>query len=223
MPFIISSTEFLDALNGKKINDASSPEISMMLVKVFMLIGLRPAHYPTKEEQIFIESYIRKNYFNKTIQEILFAFDLYIQNKFELNYEKVYDQFQISLFVQVMNAYKNWIRANYEPKIEPKKEIMYELSQDHKRAEILEFIENKNVNLFLIPVYIYEWMVELDFINLTKEQKQELFKKAKEIYKQRLLSEMTSIRRYEFSESDKNNIRNLAKRIAVHNYIKSKK
>lgn len=229
MPYENLLQGLTDVLNGQRIQDATSIDLSKTLIKVFLLIGLRQNHYPTKEEHIFIEAYIRKNYYHKTLDELYLAFDLAIKNQLECD-AKVYDQFTIEYLVRVMDAYKKWLRNNYTP---PKKEIqetIMEISKEEKIADINEWEQKDKINLYLLPVYLYDWLLELNYINPTREEKIEIFAKAKELHKDKLKTEAIesgNFRQFnkflEYDESEKQMVQNLAKRMIVYNYLKSKK
>ena len=110
------------AITGKRILDSTDSEIAKRLSLIYFMIGLRPHHFPTKEEDVFLFSYIRKNYPNTTLDEIYLAFDLAIKNVLDVSDIKCYDQFSIEYFVRIMTGYyryaKNIISNEPRKKVE---------------------------------------------------------------------------------------------------------
>ena len=92
-------------LKAKKttlISQCSNEEIGKRLSLIYFMIGLRPQHFPSPEEDLFIFNYLRINYGHKTLDELYLAFDLAIKGTTEVDC-KVYDQFSITTVIYAEN------------------------------------------------------------------------------------------------------------------------
>lgn len=143
------------------------------------MIGLRPHHFPSKEEDIFIFQYLRKKYGNRTIDELYLAFDLAINNKLDIDEVKVYDQFSIEYLVRIFNAYIRYAREeiihNPLPKqIESNSRM---ITEEEKIADIEEYLNADNVPK-VAPLYLYDWMEELGYIKFSNKEKYDWYQKA---------------------------------------------
>lgn len=140
------------------------------------MIGLRPQHFPTKEEDVFLFRYIRSHYGRHSIDELYLAFDLAINNKLDIDDYKVYDQFSIEYLVRIMNSYRRYSGEQFE---QEKPKTMIEeikvITHDEKKADIEELIHSQNYDVRRIPMYMYDWMVELGYINHTHEDKYRMY------------------------------------------------
>jgi len=98
-----------ERLKGKAMCVASDQEISLGLSKIYLLVGLRPHHFPTMEEDLFLFTFIRNHFGRKTLSEMEYAFELAVTNQLDIDDIKVYDQFTPEYFARIMNAYKRWL------------------------------------------------------------------------------------------------------------------
>lgn len=172
----------MQTLKSKKIVDCSPKEIIEKLSLIYMLIGLRPQHFPTQQEDILLLTFIKKHFGHKSIDELYFAFELAILGHLEIDDIKVYDQFTIEYLVRIMNCYRKWLLNKSK---DMTKKIEYpgvkELTNEDKIDEIKEWQTRQLPNFRLIPLYLYEWMVEFKYINLSVEQKLKLYHNAIEL------------------------------------------
>jgi hypothetical protein len=144
------------------------------------MIGLRPQHFPTKEEDVFLFKYIRNKYGKHSIDELYLAFDLAINNKLDIDDYKVYDQFSIEYLVRIMNAYR---RYSGELLMEEQPKLLIEqtsrvIPREEKKADIEELINAQHYDVRKIPMYMYDWMVELGYIQHTDDDKYAMYDKA---------------------------------------------
>lgn len=222
-----NTSSVMQVLMQKRISDASDIEIAQKLSIIYYLIGLRPNHFPTPEEDAFLYGYIRKKYSHKTLEELVLAFELAIDNKLDLEDVKVYDQFTPEYLTRIMNAYKSWLNQLHKNKKPEKMENeKVTITDEYKLNEIDEWLNKKDINLWLIPVYLYYYLKDLNFINLTNAEKKLIFKKAKELYFNKIQKEAiesgnirslkTSL---EVDESNIERIRNLARKIVVYDFL----
>lgn len=230
------------ALQGIKIKDAEDSELSNKLGIVYWMIGLRPQHFPTKEQDSYFFNYLRKNFPNKTTNEIVIAFDKAINGKLDIEDVKCYDQFTLEYFCRIFNAYRKWSSNLFKelPNKETKQiENMPEVTEKEMKEDI-EYFRNKVVNerlsINFIPTYLYDYCEKLKLIKLSKLEKFALIDKAKQFKKDQLKLKASSFNKDDIAEYNSfchllekgfikdslemNNIINLAKKIAFIDYAK---
>lgn len=230
-----------NALKDRLITDCTEEEIKPKLTLIFSMVGLRPQHYPTGDEKQNLHDYLRLKFANKTLSELVLAFDLAINNELELKPEevKIYDQFTIAYLAQIMAAYKSWlynIYKNRKPK-EPAAMINEKktLSDEEKKEWIDEWKIKENINIELIPLMFYDYLSSHELLPITNRQKWEYTQKAQTNIKT-LLHEDISIcktndaliafNKFQQMEKDgfegvmKERILNRAKRLIVYDYLK---
>jgi hypothetical protein len=234
-----TTTDLIQILTAKKIGQSTNQELAGTLIKIYILIGLRKQNYPSEIENKMIVSYLLTHYAQKSLDELYLAFDLAVQDK--LDYElKVYDAFTIPMIVGVMNGYKKWafneVKKIHKPIALPP---ILKVTHEEKIKECDEWEEKKDIRLQFIPTYLYDWMVLIGRINLTQEQKDEVMNKAANYRLSQLQNESEQDRsnRHEYKRFadilvdgikniegiEKDRLKNLAKKIAVFEYLKSKK
>ena len=222
----------------KLIHDCDAHEINQQLAKIYLIIGLRPQHFPTEYETQFLISYIKEHHGKKGIGELYFAFQLAVQNKLEVESVNPYDQFSVIYFERIMIAYRSYLNKKYVEESNVRKEPMqieYKMSDVEKWDEINEWKSKVEINIRLIPIYLYEWLEEFGEIMLDKDEKVLIYEKACGMYLNVLREEAQNNNKWveynrflnQYSSGFKNikgeyvpTIRSLAKRIAVFNYIK---
>lgn len=233
-----TSTDLIKILTAKKIGESTTPELAGTLVKIYILIGLKKSCYPSEIENKMIVNYLLTHYAQKSMDELYLAFDLAVQHK--LDYElKVYDSFTIPMIVGVMNGYKKWayneVQKFHKPIALPP---IVKVTHEEKIKECDEWEQKKDIRLQFIPTYLYDWMVLVGRINLTDEEKKIIKNKAANyiLNQYRNESELDRNNRHAFKNFEqllsagieniegieKNRIQNMAKKIAVFEYLKSK-
>jgi len=241
MPIQNGSTDLIaNILAGKRIADSNDIEIQQKLLKIFVLVGLRMQHYPDKLNNQFLINFIKKEYYIKTLDELEFAFELAIKQELDLDDYKVFDNFSIEYLVRIMNAYRIWL-VNKNKAIQKKIEEIENqvMTTKEKLDEITSYLNRTDINinnLYLIPLYIYDFMNELEFFNLTERQMLKKYKRATDFYEYKLSLSASAlnkddIQKYNrFIRMKENNfqnitpettseIENLYKRISVMDYI----
>ena len=232
------STDLMTIIHSRKIGESTAPEMGQALIQIYMLIGLKQSNYPSDAETRMICSYLLTNYSNRSLKEILLAFDLAIKGK--LDYElKIFDSFTIPMIVGVMSAYKKWSYIEYE-KIKKPAELppVLQVTHEEKVRECDEWEQKKDIKLSMIPLYLYDWFELTGRIRLTSEEKKVIYNKAAEYRLSQLAheTELDRTNRHEFRSFnqmlidgiqnikgiEQERLRNLAKKIAVFEYLKSK-
>jgi hypothetical protein len=147
-------------------------------------------HYPDKLNNQFLINFIKKEYYIKTLDELEFAFELAIKQELDLEDYKVYDNFSIEYLVRIMNAYRIWL-VNKNKSIQKKIEEIENqaMTTKEKLDEITSYLNRTDLtmnNLYLIPLYVYDFMFELDFFKLTERQILKKYKRATDFYEYKL-------------------------------------
>lgn len=166
------------AAAAKKLIDCTDAELAKRLSMIYFIIGLRPQHFPSKEEDYFLFSYIRKKYATYSIDELYLAFDLAINNKLDIDEWKVYDQFSIEYLVRIMNSYRRFAAKQIQEHQPQKIENTVQITKEEKIADIENFIKQESVNIRLIPIYLFDWMVEMGYIKQSEEEKTAVYSEA---------------------------------------------
>jgi len=170
-----------EALSANKIADASDHELSEKFVLVYWMIGLRPQHFPTAEQDQFLFNYIRSNFGSRTTNEIVLAFDRAINGVLDVDDIKCYNQFTLEYFCRIFNAYRKWV-FNLSKEIEKPQEYkslpMAETTEQEMREDIDYYLKS-DLNIRFIPPYLYDYLERLNIHKLSKEEKIAVFDKAK--------------------------------------------
>jgi len=236
---MITSNEIQKILDSKRIGQSTAPEMMATLVKIYMLIGLRQQNYPSDVETKMLCSYLLSNYSQKTLDELYLAFDLAVKDQLEYDL-KVYDAFTIPILNGVMGAYKKWI-YNESLKVQKPAELppILQVTHEEKIKECDEWEQKKDIKLSLIPLYLYDWFELTGRIRLSVEEKKVIYNKAAEYRLSQLQNEteLDRTNRHEYKSFnqllidgiqnikgvEQDRLRNLAKKIAVFEYLKTKK
>ena len=169
-----------DALGGLKIKDATDKELSERFTLIYWMIGLRPQHFPTPEQDKFLFSYIRDNFGSRTTTELILAFDRAINGVLDIDDVKCYDQFTLEYFCRIFNAYRKWV-FNLSKEIQKPQEYkslpMAETTEQEMREDI-EYYLKSDLNIKLIPPYLYDYLERLNIHKLSKDEKIAVFDKA---------------------------------------------
>ena len=171
---IINIDKVSKVLGGKKILYSSEDEIKQKLKLVYLMIGLRPHHFPENEEKQFLHNYIFEKYGNKTLDEIILAFDLAIQGQLDIDDAKVYDQFSCEYLAKIMNGYRKWLLnvSNNLKTIKKEPMIAIEYKKQMSNEEWEEWmVDIKKYKMEAIPNMLYEYLERVGKINFTTQEK----------------------------------------------------
>lgn len=228
-----------EALSGTKIEDATDKELSERFVLIYWMIGLRPQHFPTAEQDKLLFNYIRINFAKRTTTELVLAFDRAINGVLDVDDVKCYDQFTLEYFCRIFNAYRKWV-FNLSKEIQKPEEYkslpMAETTEQEMREDI-EYYLKGDLNIKFIPPYLYDYLERLNLHKLSKEEKIAVFDKAKNYRKFELKEfaqsyDKADIANYNYFchkletgfEKDSQemfNLKNLAKKMAFIDYAKN--
>ena len=208
------TTDIVNILLSKKIADSTDGEIQDGLLKIFLLVGLRMQHYPDKLHNQFLINYIRKEYAHKTLDELQLAFELAIKQQLDIDDCKVYDNFSIEYLVRIMNGYRLWLIAENKKLVKVNDiEVDIVLTERDKLNDIETYLNRTDINLrnlHYIPLYIYDYMIELKLINQTDKQKSIMYKRCLQLFEEKL-----SIKAISLEKSDVQDYNRFMKQKAV--------
>jgi hypothetical protein len=171
----------LQTLKSKKIIDCTPKEIIEKLSLIYMVIGLRPQHFPTMIEDNMIITFIKKHFGHKRIDELYLAFELAITGELDVEDVKVYDQFTLEYLMRIMNGYKRWLIIKSREIVEEQPVVEIDiprLTDEDKKNEIEDWKKKKDVNLKLLPMYLFDWMYDYGYIDIDDDQKVEMYARA---------------------------------------------
>lgn len=235
-------TDIVKILFGKKIAEASDSEIQETLLKTFVLVGLRMQHYPDKLHNQFLINYIRKEYAHKTLDELQLAFELAIKQQLDIEDYKVYDNFSIEYLVRIMNAYRLWLIAENKKLVKMDDiEVYIVLTERDKMNDVESYLNRYDLhlrNLHFIPLYIYDYMVELKLLRQSDKQKSLMYKRSLQLFEEQLSIKASSLDKsdiYNYNQFMKQKecgfidisdifvvqVENVYKRLSVLDYIKN--
>ena len=113
----------------------------------------------------FLFNYIRESYGHRNIDELYLAFDLAVKRRFEVKDINPYDQFSIPYLVDIMDNYRLFLKDLHNSKVKNilEDELPKFVSDEEKKADI-EYWQNKQIDFYLVPIYLYDYMVNLKLI-----------------------------------------------------------
>lgn len=231
------------ALRDKLITDCTEEEIKPKLLLIYSMVGLRPQHYPSHDEKKNLHDYIRLKFANKTLSELVLAFDLAINNELDLKPDdiKIYDQFTIAYLAQIMSAYKSWLYKIWQTnkskpaiiELEEKKEV-----SDEEKLEWLNEWKRDDIIIDLIPIHFYDYLIQFNLVEITPKIKWEAIEKVTQSIKYSLqvaigeckttdalreFGEFEKMEKDGFTGKLKEQILNKAKKLIIADYLKSDK
>jgi hypothetical protein len=217
------------AIQSKTIFDAELHEIGQRLAKIYIIVGLRTQHFPSKEIDLFIIQFIKNNYPTRKLDELVVAFEMAVKGELDLEDVKVYDQFTIEYLCRIMNAYSSWIvRYNNDKQVKYQEPEVKQLTDQEKMEEINEWIEKEHINYNFLPLYLFDWMTYFKMIDYSEQDKIELYNRAiilrsKELENKALTGDRSDRLYYtRFGEMKRTHFANITKEeeIAIDNIFK---
>ena len=147
-----------------------------------MLVGIRGQNAPTQAEFDFLKYYIIKNFGSHTSAEIRLAFDLAVSNRLELGESgaKCYENFSCEYVGRIMSAYREWAKQQHsalpnEPPAGLLEFRMPRMDWSEEWEYVKESAKSGNIDRAIIPVMLYEWLVENGILALNGEDKKRFF------------------------------------------------
>jgi len=219
------------ALKSKQIKNSSEDEVKEILKKIYSMVGLRAINYPQGEDKKNLHDYIFFKYGQKTLDELVLAFDLAISGELEIaaGDVKVYDQFTINYLATIMAGYKKWL-FNQAKNFELNKPLQIENKKTMDDNEWDEWLEEiKGYRLELIPIAAYERLTATGKLNLTTEQKKAYYASAKNYYLATFKDDVREMKRFAdnlsnncLTQEQRDGLVAFSKKLAVQDYLTKK-
>jgi hypothetical protein len=173
------------ALQSPQIHKVGDEELKQVLRYCMILTGIRSNNMPDEIEKTVLLNFIRQNFAFHTPQEIKLAFEMAVAGKLDVE-AKVYENFSCEFFGRIMTSYRKWSKDEVKyttkptevPQISDKNTDWGNVWADILNAAKLPLIEKK-----VIPLPVYDWLVEKGLLKLTNLEKQKLMKRAEVLYR----------------------------------------
>lgn len=231
---------FIESLGVKTIIKQPVESIKEVLRLIMLKVGLRAVNLPNDEEKAVLIAHIVTEYGNHTLEEIKLAFDMAISGKLNLEQKDItcYENFSCLYFSNIMTAYRIWAKEVYKfikpvsKMIEEKKSIEY----DEMIEWINEWASKENIDIELIPLQFYDFLVGANLLAIPNKEKWEYLGKATAQIKVKLLDAMSlsknddaykEFKAFEKMETDgfvgstSERIKNRSKRLILNDYLLS--
>ncbi len=201
-------------------------------MRIYVWIGLRKQHHPTEFEARVLMEFLRDTYPKMAKDELLAAFKLGIQGRLDVTDLNPFDQFSIPYLQKIIFSYRRYVSTLWREKPEEQpKAIEYQMSKEEKLAEI-ENYRNKNIRLPLMPSYLYDWIMQLDLMRLTDEEKVAMYAEAIKVREDQIKGEGDRTEWKRFKAMKENHFENISfeesvaidgiyKRLAIKKYYES--
>lgn len=179
-PGLTTQTDIIKrAANGELLHNVTDSQLAKTLSMIYFLIGLRPKHFPTVQEDKIIFNYIRERYGKRTLDELYLAFDLAINEKLDVDDVRVYDQFSIQYLSKIMNGYHRYA-FNILRKVATAPNVLIDfvptINDAEKMADITEFLQSEETKI--LPLYLFNWFEQLGLLTYNDDEKTRFYKMA---------------------------------------------
>jgi hypothetical protein len=178
-----------ELMKRKKVKESTDLEIAETLMKIYVLIGLRKQHQPSQFEFKTLLEFIRETYGRMAKDELMVAFKLAVKGRLDIEDINPYDQFSPVYLEKIMRSYRTFVNKAYqEPEPINSNMIEYKISTEEKLADIEQY-RNSTLRTSLLPIYLYDWMIELGLISISNDEKINLTDQAFKIREDQLMDE----------------------------------
>lgn len=231
---------FAQASVGLKMGQLPIEEFKQPLRLIMLKAGLRAANIPNEKERDIIIAHIVQHYGNHTPEEIVLAFDLAITHRLDLAEDDIpcYENFSCTYFSRIMDAYRRWAAPQFAeldratvPQLPDAP--MTEANMYRWRNDLSVDVGKDRKNPELLPVDLYEWLVESGKINPSKAAKWRVAERAvarRQAWlveeartgltrEKNKLADFMTMKTWGFEGQEKKIIQELGKRIILWEYL----
>lgn len=198
------SEKVLKVCKYEKIKTLTTADnIVKALQMVFVILGISKQNYPNENEFTFLIKKIKENLSDFAPEEIILAFELAVNNKFESDLNLYDKSFSLNYLTQVLLAYRNF---RFDVLKKEKQMKQTELFENHPPKEIQEqrlrhgtlsyfrlYRDNCLKNFDDYGNARYNYLDKLGVIPFTTERKNEIKKQAIEKYRTELVNNSINI------------------------------
>lgn len=196
-------TKIYNAKSGVILSAENIENISKTLKLIFVIVGLAERNYPEQLEFDYLKLKVQEYFKELTCQELILAFELAVQQKYEIDL-KLYDKpFSLNYINDVITTYKKY-KFDILKKEKMKQKELFE--NQHPPKDIQE-IRLKEGTLCYWRLYrdnyikdfsdygnaMYNYLDRIGVIPFTKERKSEIKKQAIEKYRTELINNSINI------------------------------
>lgn len=158
---------------------ATNEQIKDVLRRVMLMIGMRAANLPSVEETAILIGFIKKRFGNNTVAEVQLAFEKSVAGELDVKVE-AYENFTCEYFGRIMSVYRVWASKNFNQLPVAQSTQLLLPDPIFNPSELVEtaksvFLKTKLIGL--IPVQVYEILLEQKEIILDKAEKAEIRRK----------------------------------------------
>lgn len=234
---------FQEALQTPAIYHSPVEELKEVLRYAMVKIGLRSQNWPVDEEKQVLIDHILANYGTHTHAEIRLAFDMAIVGKLDVEVN-CYENFSCAYVSNILNAYRKWasqvhvqLKGQEKPKELDAKKTLTEEEYTEWFEEIRQLVVDGKLKMLFIPVELFTYLERKKELELTKEEKHAYMDKAIDYRHSELSARVTDaltdpdarrdlkafneMREKGFQGTELNRLKDLARKIAVFDYIQT--
>lgn len=216
-----------------------------VLMKVIMKAGVRAVNLPDELERSVLIEHILKNFGGNSLKEIELAFDMAMTGKLDVN-ANCYENFSCLYFSTIMVAYRAWAVEEYKYISNKREEdkLQLENKADFPDEEMIEWIDEWKQKIgavsspMFIPQPFYGFLNKKGMMKLTNKEKFGYManeavnllhgyltdKVSFEGTKGDAMKALDSFNRMKdkghFTGNEYNSLKEIAKKVAVFNYLK---
>lgn len=241
---------FTEALKQRPLVKSTVENIKDVLKIGMLKVGLRGKNLPSDIERDILIDHLLSHYGNHTPAEIKLAFDLAVAGKLDDRNTKgepidlevnCYENFSCLYLSKILNAYRRWARDNYT-QLKKEQPLMIAEPKEIPPIEMIEWInewsKKTDINVDLIPLCFYDFMVTTDMIEVSKQMKWDYWNKAIQAVKTELSMEIPACKttdalklfsEFETMEKDKmfspkihSRLENKSKKLIIFDYFRKK-
>lgn len=225
---------------GRQLNKLSLFDLKQSLTAFAAIMGIPANNMPSNEVMIVTIEALIRNFGAMHEGEVRKAFEMAATGQLEV--EEHYQSFSLKYLCSVLNAYRvkvNITMRHYDRISKEPEPIAFEGQVDWTDIvqHLIEASKTQDPRSLIIPVQVYDWLVQNGSIVLTVEDKKNAMTSAENELKQELLdklmshtltgqerqwNEMMKTSSYKKGDRLHDRLALMAKKIIVRKYLKSK-
>lgn len=236
---ILQSDKFLQSVGqGRLINQLSLGEIKQILTAFAAIMGIPANNMPEEQVMLITIQAMVANFGSMHEGEIRKAFEMAATG--QLDIEQHFNVFSLKYICNVLNAYRvkvNLAMRHYERTRREPETVPFEGEVDWADtvSHLIDVAKTQDPKTLIIPVQIYEWLVQKGILKPTNDEKKDSMKRAEADMKQELLEKLMThsltgeerqwnelLKTSSYKKGDRlhDRLANMAKRILVRDYLK---
>lgn len=236
LPGTFDKKSLSKAIGRVQIKNATIAVLKEVLRFVMVKIGLREQNWPADHEKIILIDHIVSNYGGHTLEEIKLAFDMAISGRLDCE-ANCYENFSCLYFSTIMNAYRQWAReakGHIQPKMKQLKKAEHKPMPDEEMMEWIESKKKTDTPISYIPLEFFDFLEKKGIFVVTEKQWEWCLRRAVSMRRTIISGDIKAGTTAEgyldnfkemetsglFTGNEPHLLKNLAKKIAVSEYLK---